>query len=396
MNQLCKVCGEPAAGFHFGAFTCEGCKSFFGRTYNNISAIAGCKNNGDCVINKKNRTACKACRLRKCLLVGMSKSGSRYGRRSNWFKIHCLLQEQQSSGASTGQNASNSNNSNLEQLARLHQIHARQTYQDKTNPCIKSAMGGATVLSIPPTTTNNNSAVHVGNTNLNNFLNPAKFFNGSEALNQHSNNNNNSSSNKSHNESRLSDTPSDSGASSAGDPNDDCTSTTSLRHQNYNHQQHRNHLHAHQHALLKSDRNCNSAHQSMDNGDEDSDERERRRQQFLQIFRSHSEPLHSPFAPFAFSQLPPPSTVVATSALAGSPPVFMLPALKSQENFLKSDEEVQDEPIDLSIKSRNSQTPQRREEDEKSLSPEPEMECTKGGVGVLDLTLVRSTQTLTG
>lgn len=27
----------------------------------------------------------------------MSKSGSRYGRRSNWFKIHCLLQEQQQS-----------------------------------------------------------------------------------------------------------------------------------------------------------------------------------------------------------------------------------------------------------------------------------------------------------
>ena len=26
MNQVCKVCGEPAAGFHFGAFTCEGCK----------------------------------------------------------------------------------------------------------------------------------------------------------------------------------------------------------------------------------------------------------------------------------------------------------------------------------------------------------------------------------
>ncbi|XP_050428272.1 zygotic gap protein knirps-like [Adelges cooleyi] len=99
MNQQCKVCGEPAAGFHFGAFTCEGCKSFFGRTYNNLSSISECKNNGECVINKKNRTSCKACRLRKCLLVGMSKSGSRYGRRSNWFKIHCLLQDQNAAAA---------------------------------------------------------------------------------------------------------------------------------------------------------------------------------------------------------------------------------------------------------------------------------------------------------
>ncbi|CAB4059692.1 NR0AN [Lepeophtheirus salmonis] len=31
-NQICRVCDEPAAGYHFGAFTCEGCKSFFGRT----------------------------------------------------------------------------------------------------------------------------------------------------------------------------------------------------------------------------------------------------------------------------------------------------------------------------------------------------------------------------
>ena len=87
------MCEEPAAGFHFGAFTCEGCKSFFGRTCNNQSVIQECKNNYRCVVDKKNRTACKACRLRKCLMVGMSKSGSRYGRRSNWFKIHCIMQK---------------------------------------------------------------------------------------------------------------------------------------------------------------------------------------------------------------------------------------------------------------------------------------------------------------
>ncbi|KAK3923925.1 Protein embryonic gonad [Frankliniella fusca] len=76
--------------------------SFFGRTYNNLGSISECKNQGACVINKKNRTSCKACRLRKCLLVGMSKSGSRYGRRSNWFKIHCLLQQQQSQSQGSG------------------------------------------------------------------------------------------------------------------------------------------------------------------------------------------------------------------------------------------------------------------------------------------------------
>lgn len=92
MNQKCSVCKEPAAGYHFGAFTCEGCKSFFGRTYSNPASVSECKNGGNCEINKKNRTSCKACRLKKCILAGMSKSSSRYGRRSNWFKVSHALQ----------------------------------------------------------------------------------------------------------------------------------------------------------------------------------------------------------------------------------------------------------------------------------------------------------------
>ncbi|CAB3386916.1 Hypothetical predicted protein [Cloeon dipterum] len=118
MNQTCRVCGEAAAGYHFGAFTCEGCKSFFGRTYNNLSSISDCKNSNQCVINRKNRTSCKACRLRKCLMVGMSKSGSRYGRRSNWFKIHCLLQEQ------------NGNNNNNNSAAAAAALQAGVLYQN--------------------------------------------------------------------------------------------------------------------------------------------------------------------------------------------------------------------------------------------------------------------------
>ncbi|XP_050533125.1 protein embryonic gonad-like isoform X2 [Daktulosphaira vitifoliae] len=113
MNQKCKVCDEPAAGFHFGAFTCEGCKSFFGRATAKAPTLSffltECKTSGGrCVIDKNNRTSCKVCRLKKCLTVGMSKSGSRYGRRSNWFKMHCLLQEQQQFNIKHGMDSANS------------------------------------------------------------------------------------------------------------------------------------------------------------------------------------------------------------------------------------------------------------------------------------------------
>lgn len=40
MNQQCKVCGEPAAGFHFGAFTCEGCKVSNEINYENRNTYA--------------------------------------------------------------------------------------------------------------------------------------------------------------------------------------------------------------------------------------------------------------------------------------------------------------------------------------------------------------------
>lgn len=122
-------------------------QSFFGRTYNNLSSISECKNNGECVINKKSRTSCKACRLRKCLLVGMSKSGSRYGRRSNWFKIHCLLQDQNAAAAAAAvghhPQHHHHNGSNRSSPLHHHQQHQPQHHQPPPPPSLAGFGAGS-------------------------------------------------------------------------------------------------------------------------------------------------------------------------------------------------------------------------------------------------------------
>ncbi|EDW70982.1 protein embryonic gonad [Drosophila virilis] len=367
MNQLCKVCGEPAAGFHFGAFTCEGCKSFFGRTYNNIPAIAGCKHNGDCVINKKNRTACKACRLRKCLLVGMSKSGSRYGRRSNWFKIHCLLQEQQGGGGGAGTGSSSVNNANLDQLARLQQAsnQARQTYQDKTNPCIKSATAATspsialqTCSAVAP------AAASTPSPSLPGFLQAAKYLNEQQHRQLKL-------------ESRLSNTPSDSGASSAGDPTDDGTSVLS----------------ATTSTIRKAMRQSSSAYAGSSEADI-AEQQQRRHKELLDIFRSHSEPLYSSFTPFT---LPP-----ALMASSMPPLPIFKEQFKSELLFpFPATSPAEEEPIDLSLRSRTDAVSPVANSSDSPLSESANLPSASTSSTFarkptpLDLTLVRS-QTLTG
>jgi len=66
-------------------------------------------------------------------MVGMSKSGSRYGRRSNWFKIHCLLQEQQQQAAQQASGASPTAPAQMgvhpkspqTHLGKFHQLYSR-------------------------------------------------------------------------------------------------------------------------------------------------------------------------------------------------------------------------------------------------------------------------------
>ncbi|XP_030054021.1 vitamin D3 receptor [Microcaecilia unicolor] len=70
--RVCGVCGDRATGFHFNAMTCEGCKGFFRRSMKR-KAVFTCPFNGECRITKDNRRHCQACRLKRCLDIGMMK-----------------------------------------------------------------------------------------------------------------------------------------------------------------------------------------------------------------------------------------------------------------------------------------------------------------------------------
>ncbi|NXA72615.1 VDR protein, partial [Thryothorus ludovicianus] len=70
--RICGVCGDKATGFHFNAMTCEGCKGFFRRSMKK-KAMFTCPFNGDCHITKDNRRHCQACRLKRCVDIGMMK-----------------------------------------------------------------------------------------------------------------------------------------------------------------------------------------------------------------------------------------------------------------------------------------------------------------------------------
>nr|CAB3264434.1 VDR-a [Phallusia mammillata] len=70
--KVCGVCNDKATGYHFNALTCEGCKGFFRRSMKNSRNFT-CSYNNQCNINKNNRRQCQACRLRKCIEIGMKK-----------------------------------------------------------------------------------------------------------------------------------------------------------------------------------------------------------------------------------------------------------------------------------------------------------------------------------
>ncbi|TRY76156.1 hypothetical protein TCAL_03513 [Tigriopus californicus] len=69
-KHFCSICGDRASGKHYGVYSCEGCKGFFKRTVRKELTYA-CRENKDCIIDKRQRNRCQYCRYMKCLANGM-------------------------------------------------------------------------------------------------------------------------------------------------------------------------------------------------------------------------------------------------------------------------------------------------------------------------------------
>ncbi|XP_044023085.1 estrogen receptor 2b [Siniperca chuatsi] len=74
--HFCAVCHDYASGYHYGVWSCEGCKAFFKRSIQGHNDYI-CPATNQCTIDKNRRKSCQACRLRKCYEVGMMKCGIR-------------------------------------------------------------------------------------------------------------------------------------------------------------------------------------------------------------------------------------------------------------------------------------------------------------------------------
>ncbi|KAL8564549.1 hypothetical protein ACOMHN_003307 [Nucella lapillus] len=80
--KVCQVCNDNASGFHYGVWSCEGCKAFFKRSIQGPVDYM-CPATNSCTIDKHRRKSCQACRLRKCYEVGMNKGSQRKERKSS-------------------------------------------------------------------------------------------------------------------------------------------------------------------------------------------------------------------------------------------------------------------------------------------------------------------------
>nr|XP_046254745.1 retinoic acid receptor RXR-beta-B isoform X1 [Scatophagus argus]XP_046254746.1 retinoic acid receptor RXR-beta-B isoform X1 [Scatophagus argus] len=92
-KRLCVICGDRSSGKHYGVSSCEGCKGFFKRTVRKDLSYT-CRDNKECLVDKRQRNRCQYCRYQKCLAMGMKREVIKHvkwikedGKDEGWMSI---------------------------------------------------------------------------------------------------------------------------------------------------------------------------------------------------------------------------------------------------------------------------------------------------------------------
>lgn len=117
-KHLCAICEDRASGKHYGVYSCEGCKGFFKRTVRKDLTYI-CRDEGNCIVDKKQRNRCQFCRYQKCLEKGMKREA---------------VQEERQRSKPENEPESSTNSPTLGQQHLLHQQQQQQQQmQDNLN-----------------------------------------------------------------------------------------------------------------------------------------------------------------------------------------------------------------------------------------------------------------------
>nr|XP_010952755.2 retinoic acid receptor RXR-alpha [Camelus bactrianus] len=124
-KHICAICGDRSSGKHYGVYSCEGCKGFFKRTVRKDLSYT-CRDNKDCLIDKRQRNRCQYCRYQKCLAMGMKREA---------------VQEERQRGKDRGENEVESTSSANEDMPVEKILEAELAVEPKTETYVEANVG---------------------------------------------------------------------------------------------------------------------------------------------------------------------------------------------------------------------------------------------------------------
>ncbi|XP_029938589.1 retinoic acid receptor RXR-gamma-B isoform X1 [Salarias fasciatus] len=127
-KHICAICGDRSSGKHYGVYSCEGCKGFFKRTVRKDLTYT-CRDNKECLIDKRQRNRCQYCRYQKCLAMGMKREA---------------VQEERQRGKERGENEVESTSSFNEDMPVDKILDAELAVEPKTETYSDGSPGNST------------------------------------------------------------------------------------------------------------------------------------------------------------------------------------------------------------------------------------------------------------